>query len=221
MKRETMRAPTQPKSRGAAPLCSATLIAAAVLLNACAGLDSTPQGKTTTIYVVRHAEPDFKDPDRPLTDKGRARAEKLVPHFAGIPITHVYSTHTDRTRDTVAPLARAWGLPVAQFPRAGSELEGGIVNNRTSEASAIKPMIAALRSLPSGATVVVACNSSNLYPIMAGVGVRPDASCTVDRTDCVPCVTRECFDDKRFDYVWKVISRRDGQVTLSRTVYGN
>lgn len=216
-----MRPRIQRISQRTALPCVGAVAVAAVLLNACAGLDSTPQGKTTTIYVLRHAEPDFKDPDRPLTDMGRARAEKLVAHFARILITHVYSTHTDRTRDTVAPLALARGLPVAQFPPAGSELEGRIVNNRTSEASAIKPMIAALRSLPSGATVVVACNSSNLYPIMAGVGVRPDASCTAERTDCVPCVTRECFDDKRFDYVWEVVARRNRQITLSRTTYGN
>lgn len=216
-----MRAPTQRKNGGAAPLCSAVLMAASVLLNGCAGLDSTHKAETRTIYFVRHAEPDFKHPDRPLTDKGRIRAKKLVAHFTRIPITHVYSTHTDRTRDTVAPLALARGLAVAQFPPAGSKIEGKVVNNRTSEPSAIMPMIVALRGLPAGAAAVVSCNSSNLYPIMAGVGVRPDATCTADRTDCLPCVTRECFDGKRFDYVWKVISRRDGKVTLSRTTYGD
>ena len=216
-----MRPRIQRISQRTALPCVGAVAVAAVLLNACAGLDSTPQGKTTTIYVLRHAEPDFKDPDRPLTDKGRARAEKLVAHFARIPITHVYSTHTDRTRDTVAPLARARGLAIKQFPPIGRELDGKIVGNRTSGAAAIKPLIAALKALPASSTAVVAANSENLYPVLAGIGAPVNPACTAERSDCLPCATRKCFDETKFNNVWKLTLGRDGQATLSRTTYGD
>ena len=108
-----------------------------------------------------------------------------------------------------------------QFPAPGSELDGKIVENRTAETAAIEPLIAALRGLPAGATAVVAGNSSNLFPVMGGVGVRAVATCTAERADCVPCVTRDCFDAQRFNNVWKVVVRRDGQATVSRTTYGD
>lgn len=64
------------------------------------------------------------------------------------PSTHIYASHTNRTRDTVTPLAKARGKPVEQFPRVGSELDGKIVDNRTAGNAAIMPLIAAVRSLP-------------------------------------------------------------------------
>lgn len=199
----------------------ASLAAAGALLTACAGTAAGPETGNTTIYFVRHADTNLKHPERPLFPEGHARAERWVGYFTGVPVTHVYATHTDRTRDTVAPLAKARGMAVKQFPPIGGELDGKIVQNRTSEPSAIKPIVAAIRALPAGATAVVAGNSSNLFPIMGGIGVRGDATCTAERTDCVPCVTRDCFDTKRFNEVWKVVIRRDGQVTLSRTSYGD
>ena len=193
----------------------------AALLGGCAGISGAPQGETTTIYFLRHAEPDFKDPDRPLTDKGRARAEKLVAHFAGMPITHIYASHTDRTRDTVTPLAKVRGITVKQFPPVGSELDGKIVGNRTSGAAAIKPLIAALKALPAGSTVVVAANTENLYPVLAGIGAPINPVCTAERSDCLPCATRKCFDGKKFNNVWKLMLSRDGRAALSRTTYGD
>jgi len=205
------------------------LLAAAALLGACVGIGSAPEAETTTIYFLRHAEPDFKDPDRPLNHKGRARAEKLVAHFAGTPITHVYASHTDRTRDTVTPLAQARGIAVRQFPPIGNELDGKIVGNRTDETAAIKPLIAALKALPSGSTAVVAGNGANLYPVLGGMGAPANSACTVDRSDCLPCFTRKSgvciingrgFDGKKFDSVWRLTLPRDAQATLSRTTYG-
>lgn len=196
-------------------------VVTSTFLGGCAGIGGAPEAETTTIYFLRHAEPDFKDPDRPLTDKGRARAAKLVAHFAGGPITHVYATHTNRTRDTVTPLAKARGLQVKQFPPIGSDVGGAIVGNRTNGAVAIKPLIAALKALPAGSTALVAANSENLYPVLAGIGAPVSTACTPDRGDCLPCATRKCFDEKSFNNVWKLTLPRDGQARLSRTTYGD
>jgi len=216
-----MQAPINCTNRRAALLRFGALFAAATLLGACAGIGGAPEAEKTTVYVLRHAEPNFKNPELPLTNQGRARAEKLVAFLAGIPIAHVYATHTDRTRDTVTPLARARGLQVKQFPPIGSELDGKIVGNRTSGAVAIKPLIAALKSLQAGSTAVVAGNSGNLYPVLAGIGAPVNSACTAERSDCLPCATRKCFDGKRFNNVWKLTLGRDGQATLSRTTYGD
>ena len=198
----------------------AALLAGSSLVIGCAGLGA-PQIDSNTVYFLRHAEVDLKDPERPLNDKGRARAESLAAYFAGTSITHVYFNHTNRTRDTLVPLAKSRGLDVRQFPAPGSELDGKVVVNRTAETAAIEPMVAALRSLPAGSTAVVTGNSSNLFPVMAGVGVRADAACTAERTDCLPCITAKCFDAKSFNNIWKVVIRRDGQVILSRMTYGD
>lgn len=216
-----MRIMKKPVNRGAVVLRLGALFATGTLLAACAGPGPAPEAQSTTVYFVRHADVNLKHPDRPLTAEGRARAEKLAAYFAGAPITHVYANHTDRTRDTLVPLAKARGLAVRQFPAPGTELDGKIVGNRTAETSAIQPMVAALRALPAGSIAVVAGNSSNVFPVMGGIGVRADAACTAERTDCLPCVTRECFDTKRFDLVWKLVIGRDGKVTLTRASYGN
>jgi hypothetical protein len=197
------------------------LAAAGALLAACAGPVGAPEAPSTAVYFVRHAETNLKHPERPLYPEGHARAERWVKYFASVPVTYVYATHTDRTRDTVAPLAKARGMAVKLFPPIGSELDGKIVVNRTPEPAAIKPMVAALRALPPGSTAVVAGNSINVFPIIAGIGVKADPSCTAERNDCLPCVTRECFDTNRFDEVWKVVIGRDGKTTLSRASSGN
>jgi broad specificity phosphatase PhoE len=63
-----------------------------------------------SIFLVRHAEKELADAgadDPALTDCGRRRARHLARLFATIPIERIYSTDYQRTRDTVAPLARA------------------------------------------------------------------------------------------------------------------
>jgi broad specificity phosphatase PhoE len=85
------------------------------VLAACAGAVKDHAGNTS-VYIVRHAEVNRDDPDRPLIEKGRARAQALVQHLQGVSITHLLTSHTDRTRDTLVPLAKARGLEIKQFP---------------------------------------------------------------------------------------------------------
>jgi probable phosphoglycerate mutase len=65
------------------------------------------------LLLVRHAlpEPDGTlDPG--LGDVGRAQAEALAQHLAGVPVDAVYSSHLKRAVETAGPLARDLGLPI-------------------------------------------------------------------------------------------------------------
>lgn len=67
------------------------------------------------IYLVRHGEKaaEGKDPD--LTEQGKARAENIatILHRAGI--ANIYSSTTNRTKQTAQPLAARSGLEVQTY----------------------------------------------------------------------------------------------------------
>lgn len=69
--------------------------------------------ETTTVLVVRHAEKvTEKSADPELTDEGRAHAAELAAELAHVELAAIYSTPFKRTRDTVAPTAKAKGVDV-------------------------------------------------------------------------------------------------------------
>lgn len=62
----------------------------------------------TTIYFIRHAEPDYKVHDdklRPLTTEGKEDAKNLIDMFRDIPIDVMISSPFKRAHDTIRPLA--------------------------------------------------------------------------------------------------------------------
>jgi 2,3-bisphosphoglycerate-dependent phosphoglycerate mutase len=65
----------------------------------------------TTIYFIRHAEPDLKNRDdalRPLTKKGRADSMRLSEFFLDKGVDYVYSSPLRRAVETVKPLAERY-----------------------------------------------------------------------------------------------------------------
>jgi 8-oxo-(d)GTP phosphatase len=70
------------------------------------------------IVLIRHASAGDReewagdDRLRPLDDKGRRRAEKLVEQLAGVAIARIVSSPYVRCVQTVEPLAKARGLPI-------------------------------------------------------------------------------------------------------------
>ena len=74
---------------------------------------------TTTLLLVRHAEPEPPRPgggeqnDRRLSDTGRTAAAALAAELSAEPIAAIYSSPYPRARETVEPLASTVGLPVA------------------------------------------------------------------------------------------------------------
>ena len=178
------------------------------------------------IYLVRHAEVNKQDPEKMLTEAGRDRAEALAQRLSTVDLTHVFSSHTLRTRDTVTPTAEAAGLEVQQFPTLGSTLGGNVVDNRTSGKVAIEPLLNELQQVPQGSTVLVGGNSGNLYAIMAGLGVRvatEENPCGPDDMSCLPCPDKSCFPKNEFDNLWLVIpaDTPSEQATMSRSKYGD
>ena len=184
---------------------------------------NTPNsGEETTYHFLRHAEFNKKNPDKPLTDKGKKRAQALVQFFQDAKVTQIYSTHTDRTYDTVVPLAKNQGLSIVQIPKQGKTIKGKTVTNRSKGKIAIKPMIKALKKVSTGSNVVVSANSGNMFAIMAGLGVPLVGApvCTSQPENCLPCKNKKCFPKKEFNNIWSV-TLGNGKVTLQRSKYGD
>lgn len=77
---------------------------------------------TTTIYLVRHAEKQVQDPNKPvpsndvlLSDSGRLRAGVLRDSMQPKALKGVFATTIRRTQQTVEPTAFAKGLAVRQY----------------------------------------------------------------------------------------------------------
>lgn len=89
-----------------------TLLAIAVLMASC---------KTTSFYVVRHAEKeaaptgDMMTTDVPLSAAGQERAVALRDQLKDKGISTIYSTPTNRTTGTVRPLSAATGVAIQLY----------------------------------------------------------------------------------------------------------
>jgi broad specificity phosphatase PhoE len=102
-----------------------------------------------TIVLVRHAEKAGPTGDVPLNEAGQRRAVLLAKILADIKYTAIYSTEFSRTRDTVAPLAKAQGLTPVII--AAKDLDG---------------LIAKLKSAAPAENILVVSHS-NLVPAIA------------------------------------------------------
>ena len=84
----------------------------------------------TVVYVVRHAEKAPGTGDVPLSSLGRARASLLANMLSGTQVASIHSTDFIRTRDTVTPLARRFGLDVQIYdPAAPEKLVGHLAGS--------------------------------------------------------------------------------------------
>jgi 2,3-bisphosphoglycerate-dependent phosphoglycerate mutase len=69
----------------------------------------------TTIDLVRHAHAVWTpDEARPLSPAGRQAADALADVLGSAPIAAIYSSPSQRAVETVAPLAKRIGLPIAR-----------------------------------------------------------------------------------------------------------
>jgi broad specificity phosphatase PhoE len=90
--------------------------------------------ETTTVHVLRHGEVHNPGgvlygrlPGYHLSDLGRAMAVRVAEHLAGEDVVHLVSSPLERARETAAPAADAFGLPVAVDDRlieAGNVFQG-------------------------------------------------------------------------------------------------
>jgi 2,3-bisphosphoglycerate-dependent phosphoglycerate mutase len=74
------------------------------------------ENKFTTLILIRHAEKEkdgSKDPV--LSVEGLQRSERLCKFFDKTKIDAVYSTSYNRTKQTVAPIAKVKNVPVSLY----------------------------------------------------------------------------------------------------------
>ena len=80
---------------------------------------------TSVVYVLRHAKAGMRsrwtapDRDRPLTQRGRKQARRLIERFEGLDLTRILTSPFIRCLETVEPLAEARGLAVERVADFG------------------------------------------------------------------------------------------------------
>ncbi len=117
-----------------------------------------PTTKTTTVYLVRHAEKDLSDPaarNPSLTPAGEERAQHLAQRLQNVPLSAVFSTSYVRTLNTVTPVAGQKNLSITRYE--GHDYKG------------IQRLIEQQR----GNTILLCGHSDNLLPIIRNAGAKP------------------------------------------------
>ncbi len=127
----------------------------AFFLSSCSTSVLSPEGTTTTILMIRHADRTLGDNN--LNEKGRNRAQALLKSVSGIQIDVIYSPKKKRNQDTVRPLSMDRNIPITVI-----------------EASTVAQQI---MDKSGGKTVLWVGNTSNLDYIfnrLGGTGKGPN-----------------------------------------------
>ncbi len=155
-----------------------------------------------------------------LNAKGELRAQLLAELFseAGITgrLTNAFSSHKIRTRQTIEQIAAEAGLTgdidkipndgIQEFPISNDDGTADATElDPESTSSSKAPVIEALLSLPAGSVALVAGHSSDLYDIMAGIGLTDVClEETVDTCNEDRYPIDEDVKVKNFGDIWKV-----------------
>lgn len=113
----------------------------------------------TTFYLVRHAEKAErntmlnKDENPPLTEKGKARANRLRELLGQQEIASIYSTSYNRNMNTVKPLADAKNISIENY-----------------EWHKWQPMLDEALANHTGKTVLICGHGDNLLPMIEYLG---------------------------------------------------
>ena len=188
---------------------------------------SNAQADLVSIFIVRHPETDASQasqPVVPLSELGKQRAALLVPTLRDVKFTHMFASHTTRSRQAIEGVAAKHGLSVVQMPAPGSPFEGQPVTDQTTRRAPIEPIAAALTKLPAGSVALVGLNSENIYAILNKLGVpvaREGQPCS-QGSMCVPCTDNTCFPRDEFDSLWylKRDQARNDVVAYTQVRYG-
>jgi phosphohistidine phosphatase SixA len=151
---------------------------------------------TTTIYLVRHAEKQAQDPNKPmasndveLSDSGHARARVLRDSMQPKALTGIFATTIRRTQQTVEPTATAKGLTVRQYPAT------------QPAADALVDSLAAVK----GKKFLVAGHSNTVPAMVRHLGL--------------PCSFTGNIPDNDYDNLF-IITIKKGVKTVRETTYG-
>jgi broad specificity phosphatase PhoE len=115
-------------------------------------------GGDTVVIVVRHAEKsDASGTDPGLSPAGQARAQALARSLVAAGVDAVFCTPFQRTRLTAAPTAEQAGVPLR-------------VRDTSADASATARLVAEIRALPPGSTVLVVGHSNTVPALVEALG---------------------------------------------------
>jgi 2,3-bisphosphoglycerate-dependent phosphoglycerate mutase len=116
------------------------------------------QEKTTTVFLVRHAEKiePYASDDPPLAEIGRDRAEALFSQLAVDTLHAFYSTDYIRTQQTLAPTAVSMQADIQLY-----------------EAHDYAGLSRRIRRENDGQNVIVAGHSNTILPIIEALGAHP------------------------------------------------
>lgn len=129
-----------------------------LLTSAFAVEPAEPVAGPLTVVVVRHAEKaDDGGADPELSVAGRARARALVQVLERTLVDAVYATQYKRTRQTVEPLARHFGLETRVVPVTSGDIE-----------TYAQDLSRQLQREHAGQTVVIAGHSNTVPTIVEG-----------------------------------------------------
>lgn len=87
----------------------------------------------STYYLIRHAEKDRSDKTNRnpnLMEVGLQRAESWARHFKDIKFDVIYSTDTNRTRQTATPTAKANNLALQLYYPDNMDMEEFMLQNK-------------------------------------------------------------------------------------------
>ncbi len=189
----------------------------------------------TMIYFIRHAEKQIALTDsggyfvedcieyepgktcciQELSDLGLLHRDKLADRFEkkGITakLTHIFSSHKQRTTQTVQRIADDAGLEVrrmgpSECMEPGAECDPGCESGKDS----ISQTLEALHALPQGSTALVAQHSGSIYLILEELGIDTSDPATFPRD--------ENGKVAGFNNLWKIRLSPSGKATLKKNV---
>jgi phosphohistidine phosphatase SixA len=219
----------------------AVIVLLLIAVGACAAAQTSTQTGTQTaglatrptlVYLVRHGEAEGNP--QALSAAGRQRAQDLLATLKSVRFSHIFASHTERSRQTADVIAQAQRepLPVVQLPQPGSRVDGRAVDESLPTDAAAGPLVAAIRKVPLGSTVLVVGNTTNLFPIINELGVpvcttvpprtpagTPPTTATDASVNCLPCRDGSCYGNW-FDRIWMVNLMNASQPRLVQQRYG-
>jgi 2,3-bisphosphoglycerate-dependent phosphoglycerate mutase len=125
-----------------------------------AGTAAAKRQAETIIVLVRHAEKDTVGGDPALTQNGKIRAERFKELFEPMKPDLFYSSPTQRTVNTILPLAKAVGLKIEDYDPMHQDAFAKKLKNT------------------EGKTIIVA-GHSNTIPKLANLIVGADVYCDI------------------------------------------
>ena len=153
-----------------------------------------PAAAQRAVFVVRHAEKqsESNEPGVPLSEAGRARANRLAALLKNAGVTAIYSTDFVRTLETAEPLAKALKITVRKYFATGADGNPDL-----------KPLAARLKAEHARDTVLVVGHSNTVPPLLKALGCAEDITIAASQ----------------YDDLFAVIPRGDGPPVLLRLTY--